>query len=192
VRDIVLRDISKAYGNLRVLANLSVTFPGGEVTCIEGPSGCGKTTLLRLIAGLERPDGGTLEGVPERKAFVFQEDRLCEDFSAVSNVRLASGPSMSRAEIRKRLREIGLEESLSRPVREYSGGMKRRVAIVRAVSGEGDLLLLDEPFKGLDEDLRTRVMDFVKRYSEGKTILCVTHDGAEAAYLGGRVFRLPH
>ena len=161
------------------------------MTCVEGPSGCGKTTLLRLVAGLETPDGGTIEGVPDRIACVFQEDRLCEDFTAVSNVKLAVGSARSGAEIASHLEEIGLGDSLSKPVRDFSGGMKRRVAIVRAVCYGGDLLILDEPFKGLDEQLRDRVMDYVKKYSAGKTILCVTHDGAEADYLGGAVCRLP-
>ncbi len=189
MRDIVLKDICKAYGEQTVLDGFTAVFPGGEVTCIEGPSGCGKTTLLRLIAGLEKPDGGILEGVPERIAFVFQEDRLCEDFGAVSNVRLATGKAMSREEIMEHLREIGLEDAKDKPVREFSGGMKRRVAVVRAVCCRADLIILDEPFKGLDEALRARVMDYVKKHSEGKTVLCVTHDGAEAEYLGGKKFQ---
>ena len=190
MKDIVVRDLCKAYGEQQVLRGLSAVFRGGEVTCIEGPSGCGKTTLLRLIAGLETPDGGTIEGVPERIACVFQEDRLCEDFTAASNVKLVTGRTMPGAEIVSHLEEIGLGDSLGKPVREFSGGMKRRVAIVRAVCYRGDLLILDEPFKGLDEQLRARVMDYVKKHSDGKTILCVTHDGAEAAYLGGEIFEL--
>ncbi len=190
MKDIVVKNLTKAFGEQRVLRDLSVVFRGGEVTCIEGPSGCGKTTLLRLIAGLETPDGGTIEGVPDRIACVFQEDRLCEDFTAAANVKLATGRTMPAEEIVSHLEEIGLGDSLSKPVREFSGGMKRRVAIVRAVCYRGDLLILDEPFKGLDEELRARVMDYVKKYSAGKTILCVTHDGAEADYLGGTVCRL--
>ena len=191
MKDIVVKDLFKSYGGQPVLQNLSLTFRGGEVTCIEGPSGCGKTTLLRLIAGLEAPEGGRIEGVPERIACVFQEDRLCEDFGAVRNVKLVTGREMSEAEIAAHLEEIGLGDAGNKPVREFSGGMKRRVAIVRAVCYRGDLLILDEPFKGLDEKLRARVMDYVKRHSAGKTILCVTHDGAEADYLGGAVCRLP-
>ena len=191
MKDIVLKNVCKAYGEQKVLEDLSLAFRGGEVTCIQGPSGCGKTTLLRLIAGLEAPDSGTIEGVPDRIACVFQEDRLCEDFGAVSNVRLVTNRTMSAEQICSHLREIGLGDSLDKPVREFSGGMKRRVAIVRAVCYQGDLLILDEPFKGLDEKLRDRVMDYVKKYSAGKTILCVTHDGAEAGYLGGEICELP-
>ncbi len=186
----MLRNVSKTYGKEQVLTGLSLTFPAGQVTCLRGPSGCGKTTLLRLIAGLEKPDGGTIEGVPARIACVFQEDRLCEDFTAVANIRLVTGKRLSRQEIASHLREIGLGENLAKPVREFSGGMKRRVAIARAVCYEGDLLMLDEPFKGLDERLREEVMDYVMRHARGKTVLCVTHDGAEAAYLGGRVIDL--
>ncbi len=189
--DIVLRDVSKAFGENRVLSHLSLTLPAGRLTCLQGPSGVGKTTLLRLLAGLETPDSGSVTGVPQRVAFVFQEDRLCEDFTAVQNVLLVTDAAWNQARVRDRLREIGLEEeSLSRPVRDFSGGMKRRVAIVRALCHEGELVLLDEPFKGLDETLKIRVMDVVKRRTAGRTVVCVTHEAAEAAYLGGETVRL--
>ena len=86
VSDITLTDVSKSFGGKSVLKNVSFTFKSGETTCIKGASGCGKTTLLRIIAGLEEKDGGTINGVPEKISYVFQEDRLCEDFSAVSNI----------------------------------------------------------------------------------------------------------
>ena len=143
-----------------------------------GPSGYGKTTLLRIIAGLEKPDAGSVEGVPEQIGFVFQEDRLCEDFSAVSNVRLVTGKNMPKEEI--------VRHSLDKPVREYSGGMKRRVAIVRAVCYPAELLILDEPFKGLDEKLRMEVISYIRKYAKGKTVLCVTHEPEDAERLGGK------
>ena len=86
MNDLVLHHISKRFGEKTVLDDLSHRFPAGRCTCIMGPSGCGKTTLLRIVLGLERPDGGTVEGRPDRIAAVFQEDRLFEGFSALSNV----------------------------------------------------------------------------------------------------------
>ena len=190
MRDLMVKDVSKAYGDLQVLSGLNLRFPGGAVTCVLGPSGFGKTTLLRIIAGLEEPDAGSVEGVPERIGFVFQEDRLCEEFSAVSNVRLGAGKDMSREEIVRRLTEIGLGDSLKKPVKEFSGGMKRRVAIVRAVCCPAELLILDEPFKGLDEKLRLEVIGFIRRYTQGRTVICVTHEPEDAERLGGGIVEM--
>ena len=178
--ELKIREISKSFDGRKVLRNVNAIFPAGSITCLLGPSGYGKTTLLRIVAGLEKPDTGSVEGVPEEIGFVFQEDRLCEDFSAISNVRLVTGKSMPKEEIIRHLTEIGLGDSLDRPVHEYSGGMKRRVAIVRAVCYPAQLLILDEPFKGLDEKLRLEVIDYIRKYTGGKTVICVTHDPDDA------------
>ena len=131
--DIILSNVTKRFAENTVLNQRSFRFPEGRISCIMGPSGAGKTTLLLLIAGLLQPDSGEIRSVPERIGFVFQEDRLCEDFSAVTNVRLVTGHSLKTQEIREELLRLGLpEDSLSQPVREYSGGMKRRVSIARA------------------------------------------------------------
>ena len=185
--DIIVSNVSKQYDGKTVLDQLSLIFPAGEITCIKGPSGCGKTTLMRIIAGLEHSSEGSVKGVPEKIGFVFQENRLCEDFTALRNIRMVTGKRMENEEILCHLQEVGLSEDLAKPVKAFSGGMKRRVAIARAICFDAPLLILDEPFKGLDETLRFRVMDYVKQYSEGKTVLCVTHDSAEAEYLGGNV-----
>ena len=184
--ELKIREISKSFDGRKVLRNVNAIFPAGSITCLLGPSGYGKTTLLRIVAGLEKPDTGSVEGVPEEIGFVFQEDRLCEDFSAISNVRLVTGRSMPKEEIIRHLTEIGLGDSLDRPVHEYSGGMKRRVAIVRAVCYPAQLLILDEPFKGLDEKLRLEVIDYIRKYTGGKTVICVTHDPDDAERFGGK------
>ncbi len=188
--DLALENISKRYGENRVLENLSLTFPDNSITCIMGPSGCGKTTLLRIVAGLVKPDSGCIRGRPGRISFVFQEDRLCEDFSAVANIRLVTGKKMQDSEIMRHLAALGLAESARMPVRELSGGMKRRVAIARAVCYQSGLLLLDEAFKGLDEERRKMTMDYIRAESSGKIMICVTHDPAEAEYLGGTLVNL--
>lgn len=155
-----------------------------------GPSGCGKTTLLNILLGLERTDRGTITGLPGRMSAVFQEERLCEDFSAVTNVRLVTGKSVSDEEIARCLSSLGLSGSTHVPVRELSGGMKRRVAIARAVLAEGELLILDEPFKGLDEATRETVAAEMRRRTIGKTVVMVTHDPAEAMMMEAEVIEM--
>lgn len=189
MKDIICTNLSKAFENQSVLQDFNHTFAAGTITCIIGESGCGKTTLLNLLAGLVKPDAGTIDGVPEKIAYVFQEDRLCEDFNAIANIRLVCG-NMKKESIIQQLQEILPEENLFKPVGEYSGGMKRRVAIARAVCYDADCILLDEPFKGLDEELKNTVMDYVLKNAAGKTVICVTHDREEAAYLGGSILEL--
>ena len=190
MKDLVLDGIAKRYGDKTVLRDVSLVFPSDSVTCVMGPSGCGKTTLMRIIAGLEEPDGGSLAGRPEKISFVFQEDRLCEDFSAAANVRLVTGKTMPENEIEECLVSLGLEGSLRRPVRELSGGMKRRVAIARALCFRPDLLILDEAFKGLDEERKQTVMDRILEETKGRIVICVTHDPDEAEYMGGKTILL--
>ena len=187
---IVIDNLTKSYGSKLALPPFSCTLAAGERVCLLGQSGCGKTTLLRLLLGLESPTGGTVTGLPDRISAVFQEDRLCPSFSAVTNLSLALGRQVPKAEIVALLTELGLGDALAKPVRELSGGMQRRVAIARSLLMNADLFLMDEPFKGLDEDTRRAVMDTVLVRTEGKTLLVVTHDPEEAAYLGGRVIRM--
>jgi len=188
--DIIISHLSKNFGEKAVLQDVNFTIPAGKITCLMGPSGRGKTTLLRCIAGLEQPQGGTISGVPMRIGFLFQEDRLCDAFSALCNIRLVAAKSVSDSEIFSHLVELGLADAAMKPTRDLSGGMRRRVALARAVLYGGDLLLLDEPFKGLDATLRQKVMDYLKKYSAGKTVLLVTHDPSEAAYLDAVVMEL--
>jgi NitT/TauT family transport system ATP-binding protein len=160
----------------------------GQRYALMGPSGSGKTTLLNLLMGLTRPDSGQIEMQPGlRISAVFQENRLLESMTAEANIRLAAPESAQNA--RHLLLALGIgEESLPLPVKAYSGGMKRRVAIARALLAEHDLLLLDEPYKGLDEDTRQQVQAVVERMTAGKTVLMVTHDPEDAA--GHRLIEL--
>ena len=123
---------------------------------------------------------------------LFQENRLAEDYSAVANLRMIGpGCGPSREEALEVLRALGLDRRDSlRPVRLLSGGMKRRVALSRALLHDAHLLVMDEPFKGLDEAMKWRVMDAVKRHADGKTVLLVTHAAEEGAYLAARTVRL--
>lgn len=180
-----IQHLCKSFDGKMVLDHVSLTLESGGTACLMAPSGRGKTTLLRCIAGLETPDSGQITDLPERIAYVFQEDRLCDGFSAVDNIRLVTGKALGEGEIRRHLDELGLAGSLDQPVRELSGGMRRRVVISRAVCFGADLLLLDEPFKGLDDEARQQTADYILRHRGAAAILCVTHDREDAAALGG-------
>ncbi len=171
-----INNVYKKFDDQDVLCDFSASFPHGRVSAIMGPSGCGKTTLLNIMLGLEKADKGTVGGMPDKVSCVFQEDRLSESFSALSNAAMCS----SKAEALTHLSEVGLGDDIDKKVSELSGGMKRRVAIVRAILADADLLIMDEPFKGIDEKTRQDVYDYVKRHTVGKTVIFVTHSREEA------------
>ncbi len=173
-----------------MLIDFNAVIPEGGTVCLMGPSGCGKTTLLNILMGLIKADSGTVEGVPRKKSAVFQEDRLCEDFTAPDNIRLATGKHVPDEEIIKHLKLLGLEGSLGIPVREFSGGMKRRTAICRAVLAMGDVIFLDEAFKGLDAETKIKTVEYIKTYTANKTIIAVTHDEEEARLLNGKIIKM--
>lgn len=185
-----IQNLCKSYGGVPVLRN--VTFAvGGGVTCVMAPSGGGKTTLLRILLGLETADSGTVEGAAcLRWAAVFQEDRLLEHLDAMGNLRFVPGPDRCGDRAAALLRELGLADVGNRPVREFSGGMRRRLALARALLAESDALALDEPFSGLDGENRRRAMDCIRRCGAGKPILLVTHDEQDAAGLDAKIVSL--
>jgi NitT/TauT family transport system ATP-binding protein len=188
--DITISELTKSFGSKAVLRNFDAVFPEGALTCIMGPSGCGKTTLLRILMGLEQADAGVIAGVPRRISAVFQEDRLCEEFTAVSNVRLAAGRSASTEQIERHLCALGLGGSLYMPVRELSGGMRRRVALARAVLARWEALFLDEAFRGLDEETRRTAVSYLLEHTAGRTVVMVTHDPAELGLTGGGLLKM--
>ena len=187
--DIIIQGLCKRYGDRAVLDGFCLTLPSGRITCLMAPSGAGKTTLLRLLAGLEAPDAGTISGLEGlRIGMVFQEDRLLSWLDAVENLRLTA-PERSRKSLSEALRRFGLADIEGQPVRELSGGMQRRVALLRALLAPADLLLLDEPFNGLDESTRATIAREALRLIDGRTTLLVTHDPDEAALMGAGIMR---
>ena len=190
MNDITLRNVSKRFGDRIVLENFSAVFPAGETSVLMGVSGGGKTTLLRLILGLETPDGGEISGVPAKCAAVFQEDRLCPQLTALGNVLLAAGRRKEQ-EARELLTRLGLAESIDTPAADLSGGMRRRTALARALCSEYDLLVLDEPFKGLDDQTRRTAIKIVREQTQGKTVLLVTHDPTEAKTFTEKIIPVP-
>ena len=189
--EVILRDLSKSFGKNRVLDRLNWRFPGGQISCVQGPSGCGKTTLLRLIAGLEAPDSGEIRGADGKKiSAVFQENRLLENLTAEKNILLTARPGFTRTDARKLLDELGLSDTAQRRTCELSGGMQRRVAVARALAADYELLLLDEPLTGLDDDARLRVLRRIQADLKGRTAVWITHDPDAAALLNAPVLRL--
>lgn len=184
-----LRSIRHCYGDHMVLEDISLTLQPGQRMALMGPSGIGKTTLLRIVMGLIAPTEGTVENSFRTIAAVFQEPRLLPWRTALENVNLVLGDNRSTMEqARVQLTQLGLEQAADKYPRELSGGMQQRVAIARALARNGDLLILDEPFKAMDEELRFQVIAHVAQTQAA--ILLVTHEEAEAAALGCEILRL--
>ena len=160
--EIAVKHLCKSFGGRTVLRDLTFT-AGPGITAVMAPSGTGKTTLLRILLGLERPDSGTVEGLAgKRLTAVFQEDRLLEHLSADGNLRFVLGRAYDPAAARALLDRLGLPDTGAQPVREFSGGMKRRLALARALLAPFDALALDEPFTGVDPARVRRLMDALR------------------------------
>ncbi|KAB1196097.1 MULTISPECIES: ABC transporter ATP-binding protein [Haloferax] len=201
-----LDGVSKAYGAETVIDDLSISVEDGEILTLLGPSGCGKTTTLRLIAGLDHPDGGEvrLNGsvVSSSEAFVapeergvgvvFQEFALFPHLTAAENIAFGL-KELDDAERDARVRElldlVGLETQGASYPDELSGGQQQRVALARSLAPEPSILLLDEPFSNLDVDLRVKMREEVRRILKeaGVTAISVTHDQEEAMSISDRV-----
>ncbi len=191
--EITVTNLSKSFDGRKVFSQVSQTFRTGDIYCLMGTSGSGKTTFFRILLGLDQPDSGTVSGT--EGAFlsaVFQENRLCESFSSLDNVLMVF-PKVTK-EIRESVKEdlckLLPEESIYRPVSTLSGGMKRRVAVCRALAVPLDAVLMDEPFTGLDEDTRRKVIEFVKQKTAGKLAIISTHQEEDVPLLGGSLIRL--
>ncbi|MCI5723250.1 MAG: ATP-binding cassette domain-containing protein [Erysipelotrichaceae bacterium] len=176
--DIRVENLTKKYGNHVVFDNFNHVFKGHAVHVIKGKSGGGKTTLLRLLMSLEVPDAGRITlDQSIRKAAVFQEDRLCENLSILKNIQLVND-QLTATQIQQELSKVSLTDMYQK-VSTLSGGMKRRVAIIRALLAKADILFFDEPLKGLDEKTKQEVLEYIKDKIQDKTVFWVTHDADE-------------
>ena len=177
---IEVKNLVKEF-NTKVLDDFSFSFPEKGVVCLLGKSGCGKTTLINCIAGLEKADSGIIEGKSDSKiSFVFQEDRLIPWISAKRNLLVVNEDEGVCDDI---LDKMGLFEHKSKLPDELSGGMRQRVAIARAVAYGGDIIFLNEPFKGIDVKTKSAVIDSVKDLIRDKLCIFITHDLEEAMLL---------
>jgi NitT/TauT family transport system ATP-binding protein len=196
-----VRNVSKVYGDVQALKNLSLDFPRGELTSLLGPSGCGKTTLLKIIAGLLEATSGEIEvngkrvtGPGPDRSFVFQDFALLPWASVIRNVAFGlelRGVAKSEREgiAEKYIREVGLAGFEQKFPHQLSGGMRQRVGLARALSVNAQVLLLDEPFSAVDEQTRRKfqedLLQLVK--NEQKTFIFVTHSIEEAVYVSDQI-----
>lgn len=181
-----LFDVTKRFDDKTVLEQFTLRLRQGETVALMGASGCGKSTAGKLFLGLLEADGGTVRR-PERMGAVFQEDRLCKEFDAVTNIAMVTG---NRREAEEALAAVGLSGIRGRQAAALSGGMKRRVAILRALLSEAEVLVLDEPFTGLDAAGKQKVVRYVKEKLQGRSALLITHSKDEAAALADRIVPL--
>ncbi len=193
---LALRGVAKRFGDVEAVAGLDLDVGRGGICSLLGPSGCGKTTALRLIAGLERPDAGTIElfgrvlsgaggfVAPEKRriSMVFQDYALFPHYDVAGNVGYGLGRRPDPARVSEVLGLVGMGGLERRPVHDLSGGQQQRVALARALAPTPELILLDEPFSNLDAGLRERLREDVRGIlgRAGVTALFVTHDQEEA------------
>lgn len=181
-----VKNLTVRYGKNTVLSDFTAPIPTGAVTAVSGRSGCGKTTLLSVILGLLKPDHGEVTGFGTPSA-LFQEDRLLPFLTAVKNITVTTNCTEEAAQAA--LAQVGFDADDSEKVASaLSGGMARRVAIVRAMLMDSDTVILDEPFKGLDDATRNEVIRFVNENRRGRTMLVVTHDPRDAEDLAATNF----
>lgn len=175
-----LEQLTLQYKEKIVLSRVDHRFEDGRITALLGASGIGKTSLLHALAGLTKPTEGRILSTYERPAYLFQDVRLFPWMTALENVTAVCPDTVAASALLTRL--FPGEDVLSLYPRELSGGMKQRVAIARTLAYDSDLLLLDEPFRGLDPDTRGAVRDLILEKAAGKTVILVTHDGEDLAF----------
>ena len=187
---IAWEQVTFSYGEKPLLRDVTLTLPERGIFCLSGPSGCGKSTLLRLLAGLEAPQSGAV-CVPAgwRIGPVFQEDRLLPWRTVLENVALfAADPGTAETALER----VGLAEWSKAFPHQLSGGMARRAALARAVAMRPDLLLLDEPFNGLDPDLRRQIADLLLEGWDERLTVVVAHTAEDRQMLRAQtVFLTP-
>ncbi|MDY4127888.1 ATP-binding cassette domain-containing protein [Peptostreptococcus porci] len=188
---IIFKDISKSYGNRTVLKNFNIEIREGQTTFVLGKSGSGKTTFSKIVLGLEKIDTGKISGLDGKKiSVVFQEDRLMENMTIGSNFKMTVNSHINSKQIIEKMEKIGLFQSLETKISELSGGMKRRISILRAFLIEFDLIVMDEPFRGLDDETKEIVMNFVIQNIKGKTAIIITHNKDEVEYFAEKIKEL--
>lgn len=191
-----LKNITKSYDDARIVDDVSIGLMAGQVTCLLGPSGCGKSTTLRIAAGVEIQDSGEVfqdgdllsDGrghvPPEQRSIglMFQDFALFPHLTVAANVGFGLKGASNRARVTELLERVGMQRHIDKYPHELSGGEQQRVALARALAPKPQIMLMDEPFSGLDDrlrdDIRDETLDVLK--AEGTAVLLVTHEPAEA------------
>lgn len=191
----IISDVDKKYNDLVVFEKLNLTIKDHEITAILGPSGCGKTTLLNIIS--KTTDySGTIEGNDGKISYLFQSQRLLSNLTVKKNIEYVLKSYLDKQEREKVtndiLKKVELTEFANYYPSQLSGGMAQRVSIARAFAYDSDIMLMDEPFKGLDISLKKKIIDvFLRLYkSDKKTTLFVTHDIDDALIMANRIIVL--
>lgn len=179
-----LKNISKKYGDNKVLDGFSFVCPDSGVIALMGASGIGKTTLLNIIAGIEKADSGIINSTFKKISYKFQEPRLLEWLTAEENITAVTD---NKEIAEKWLAAVDLSDSADKYPRELSGGMQQRVSLARALAYAGDLLLLDEPFSAVDADTKKILIRTISDYAVNHAVILVTHDIAEAEDLNAEI-----
>lgn len=188
---LTLENIYKSYGENKILEDFSISIEKGEIICILGPSGCGKTTILNLISKIVNQDSGIIINNTNKVGYIFQEDRLLPWKNVYENIKLVS-KYKSKDEILNLIKIVGLDGYEKKYPNELSGGMKQRCSIARAFNYDCELLLMDEPFKSLDYNLRFKMIEnLINIWENSKpSIIFVTHEIDESLLLGDTIMLL--
>ena len=173
---IKVTNINKKFDR-EVLKDISFEIEQGEVVFITGQSGIGKTTLLHIMMGLIPADSGEVSGIPSKMSCVFQEDRLLEEMSVCNNLKMVTDIPIEI--LQKECQKIFKEDIFKEKVKNLSGGMKRRVAVLRAMLADAEIVFMDEPFSGVDAENRKLVVDYILQNKQQKTLMIVSHDKEE-------------
>lgn len=189
-----VRNISKDFKGISLYRDFSIGFDEGMITCILGPSGCGKTTLLNIIGGLVAPDSGSMDGFEEKTiSYIFQDPRLLPWKTVRENIAFVLGketPAREKENVVDRfIRLVELEKFAAYYPSKLSGGMRQRVSIARAFAYPSDIILMDEPLKGLDIKLKMNLIRTFSRIweTDKRTVIFVTHDVEESLLLGNEI-----
>lgn len=196
MKDIIFKNFSFSYPDKKIYKNFNAEFLGGKINVVLGASGVGKTTLLNALTGLSGFDG-EIENMPKNVSYIFQNDRLVKTISVEKNLDFVLKNAISDKTARKNAiydmaKLLEISDVLKRLPTEISGGQAQRVQMARAFLYPSEVMLLDEPFKGLDVSLKTRL---IKKFLElwgrdGRTVVLVTHDVYDALLMGDKVFVL--
>ena len=181
---ITLQNISKTYNNISIFHNFNATISSGDITAIVGTSGSGKTTLINIISKKISPDSGEVILESDNLSVLYQDTQLLEYANGIFNVSLVQNhipkKSIRHNNSYEMLSELLSENDFQKPVKSMSGGMKRRIEIARACATDSDIILLDEPFRGLDTENRKKVAMFIKKYQRKRTVIVTVHSDEEA------------
>ena len=183
---IQINNLTKKYGDKVVFENYTSTFDFNGILLLKGVSGLGKTTLMRIIASLEKANKGEIKADAKSISFMFQEDRLIPFVSVLKNLTAVCNEEKAL----NYLKLMGLESEKDNSPLSLSGGMRRRVALARALCFDSDLVILDEPFKGLDEELKSNICEIIKEESKNRDFIIISHDSQDAELLNAKIIEL--